>query len=248
MNDPVSSRQVDLLEKEDWRFHAVGPLGTGVGMIATTERASKLSNRVRSFGLPSAPALYLNLAMNARKKRSTFNLAAAFEDHPHPQGIYPEDHEMLFDFFQEFSAEVIFSFTALEAFVNEVIPANFVYEWVNSKKEKMALSRQEVERQVSLDEKLKKVLPIAHNVKSPIGTIYWQNYKVLKKARDRLIHLKSVDRTASGPEHQTIWGHMIAEKDTNFVNAAYSMMGAYPSLIKDRRWYVRAGNLLSKKI
>ena len=244
MTDLKTDRQINLLKKEDWRFYAAGPGGTGLAMIATTEKPSKLSKRVWSFGLPSAPALYLNLAKQARDRRRAIDLSASFIEHPNPQGIWPEDHTSVFDFFQEFSAEVLFSFSAIEAFANEVIPKGYIYESTNSKKEKINLIKAEIERQVPLDEKLKRVIPLAFSIKSPIGTKSWQKYTDLKKIRDRLVHLKSEDRKPSGPEHQTIWGLMIAERDADFVQGAYQIIGAFPTLVNNRRWYQMAGELL----
>lgn len=244
MTDVATERQLDLLNKEDWRFHAIGPGGTGLAIIATTEKPSKLSSRVWSFGLPSAPALYLNLARQARDRRMAFDVSASFIEHPHPQGIWPEDHRLVFDFFQEFSAEVLFSYSAIEAFANEVIPTDYLYEWTNSKKEKIILTKPEVERQISLDEKLKTVIPKAYQLKSPSGTRCWQQYNELKKIRDRLVHLKSLDRKSSGPEQQTIWGLMITQREVDFVNYAYSIIGAFPSLVGNRRWFQLAGGLI----
>lgn len=236
-----TKRQLDLLEKEDWRYHAIGPGGTGLVMLATSEKKSKHSKRVHSFALPSAPALYLSLAKEARKRRLAIEIDSSFIIHPKPQGIWPENHSPVFDYFQEFSAEVIFSFTALEAFANELVPADFTYAWTNRKKEKLSFTGSEIERRVSLDEKLKCVLPQAHNIPSPAGTKPWSEYKELKKIRDRLVHMKSVDRKASGPDDQTIWGLMLWNKKYNYPRVAHSIMGAYPSLVKDRRWHKLAG-------
>ena len=228
---------MDLLKKEDPRFHAIGPGGDGLFMLATSEYPSKLSKKVLSFALPSAPALYLSLACDARLRRQKIDLDGVFIEHPHPQGTYPEDHKMLFDWFQLAAAEIIFSFTAIEAFANENIPTSFEYDWTTSKKEIVKLKGSEIERSVHLDEKLKLVLPKAHSVKNPAGTKAWEQYKNLSRVRDRLVHLKSVDRQASGPENQTIWGLMIAERKTDFVAASHLIIGSFPSLVKGRRWY-----------
>jgi hypothetical protein len=236
MNDQVTERQKQLLEKEDPRFHAVGPGGTGLMMLATTEKLSKLSKHVVSFGLPSAPALYLNLAKAAHARRAEIDVDAALVDHPR-QGTWPDDHTSLFDFFEAFVAEVIFAFSAIEAFANESIPPGFSYTTLNNKKESVTLTKDEIERNISLDEKLKKVLPQAHSVSSPAGAKPWQRFKELKKVRDRLIHLKSVDRRASGPEDQTIWGLMLMERRQNFAQSAREVIGAYGTLVKDRRWF-----------
>ena len=135
-----------------------------------------------------------------------------------------------------FVAEVIFSFTAIEAFANESIQAAFTYSWKNSKEVKQ-LARADIERFVQLDEKLKRVLPEAHNLKSPAGTTAWQGFKELKAVRDRVVHMKSIDRRASGPEHQTLWGLMLEKKQHDFAEVAYQLIGSYPALVSGRRWY-----------
>ena len=229
----ITPRQADLLENEDWRFHMIDAVGTGLGMLATTE---KLSKRHLSFGLPSAPALYLSLARGAHAKRIAIDVDACFLDHPKPQGTWPENHQSLFDFFELFIAEVIFSFTAIEAFANESVPANFSYSWKNAKEVKQ-LARADIERFVQLDEKLKRVLPEAHSITSPAGTKVWQGFKELKAIRDRVVHMKSIDRRASGPEHQTIWGLMLEKREQDFPEIAYRLIGSYESLVHARRWF-----------
>lgn len=248
MSNLPSQYQKDLLEKEDWRYFAIGPYGTGLVSIATVEKVSKLSKKALAFGLPSAPALYLNLAKNAQDRRKSLDVLASFtERHEVYAGDYPKDQKILFDFFQEFAAEVIFSFTAIESFANEMIPLEFRYDWMTSKATKLNLNASEIERQVSLDEKLKSVLPLAHSLKSPAGTKVWENYRKIKNMRDRLIHLKYLDRKSSGPEFQTIWGLMLAERDADFALSAYLVIGAYPSLVKESRWFKQAGELLNVK-
>jgi hypothetical protein len=229
----MTPHQAELLSREDWRFHAIDAVGTGLGMLATIETLAK---RNLSFGLPSAPALYLSLARDAHDRRSSIDVNACFIDHAKPQGTWPEDHRLLFDFFELFIAEVIFSFTAIEAFVNESIPPSFTYSWKNSKEVKQ-LGRADIERLVQLDEKLKRVLPEAHNLNNPAGTKAWQGFKDLKTIRDRVVHMKSIDRRASGPEHQTLWALMLEKKQQDFAEIAYQLIGSYPALVDGRRWY-----------
>lgn len=196
----ATERQMELLSKEDSRFNAVGPGGTGLIMRATTE---VVGSRIVSFGLPSAPALYLYLSRKFFEARQASDINGFFDDHP--QGIWPDSHTKLFDYLENAIAEITFAFTALEAFANESVPKGFKYKWKSAKKEReQELEKADIERHVSLDEKLKKVLPLAHDIKSPSGTKPWQDYKKLKAIRDRLIHLKSVDVKASGPEDSTL--------------------------------------------
>jgi hypothetical protein len=69
--------------------------------------------------LPSAPALFLNLAYKAFVTYRDVEVPTLFD--LHPQGRWPDDVKALFDFCEQYAAHVIFAFTALEAFANEVI-------------------------------------------------------------------------------------------------------------------------------
>jgi hypothetical protein len=243
MNGP-SDRQKALLDAEDWRFHAIGPVGTGLGIIATTENVSLSLSKVVSFGLPSAPALFLSLAGAANRRRASLQLDSVFVGHRPPQGIFPDEHAGLFDYLQEMVAEIAMSFSAIEAFANESIPEGYAYQFTQTNKPIVTLTGVDIERRVSLDEKLSALLPKAHGVKSPKGTKPWESFKKLKALRDRLIHLKRVDRRASGPADQTIWGALIECRNQNFALDALAIIGAFPTLVKDRRWFQLANGAL----
>ncbi len=230
MAEPQSD---DPLLKEDWRYHAIERLNSGTQAIATTER---LAQSVVSFGLPSAPALFLNLARQAHVRRMNIDVYAEFMDHPADQGKWPEDHARLFDYFECFAAEIIFSFIAIEVFVNESIPSSYIFRWRKNKKSE-TLQGAEIERRLPLDEKLKRVLPEAHNLPSPAGTEIWEEYLALKLIRDRLVHLKSIDRKSSGSENQTIWGLMLEKKEQNFPEIARKLIGSFEELTNKRRWF-----------
>jgi hypothetical protein len=105
-------------------------------------------------------------------------------------------------------AHAVFSFTAIESFANEAIPEFFKYT-IYCAGNKETLDKPEIERRINLDEKLDKVLPAALSVGSPKGHKVWEKYRAVKRVRNRLIHLKSIDRKASGPENETIWGTLL---------------------------------------
>lgn len=96
---------------------------------------------------------------------------------------------------------MVFAFTTLESFANEVIAnevkaTSYKYTATRSTKEakpgeKFTYGGEALERNVSLNEKLAQVLPDALGVTSPKGLHLWRGYKSLKEWRDRIIHLKS---------------------------------------------------------
>lgn len=226
----LQSAAAEMLKKEDWRFHAIGQRGGGTVSIATQEFLG--DGEIVGFGLPSPPALFLNLAFTAHRVRSAFDVKELFETHPVPQGRYPDNHSRLFDYFEAAIQEIVFSYSAIESAVNEIIPQEFKYQ-KSRRNQHSLLSKQDIERQVSLEEKLKLVLPQALNVSSPAGGALWPSYLQLQGMRNRLVHLKSVDRKASGSEDQTIWGDLL-RLETTLPEAAARMIEHFYS--PTRRW------------
>ncbi len=224
-------RQDELFEREDGRYYAVDKVGTGIGSIATSER---LGRKVVSFGLPSGPALFLHLANRAFLQVRTVDPRTLFD--AHEQGIWPDSQGPLFDYLESCVAHVVFSFTAIEAFANEAIPESFVYT-VQRDEGTATLSKADIERRIGLDEKLDTILPSVLSVPSPKGTRPWEKYRTLKKLRDRLVHLKAVDRRASGPEDETVWGALLKSHGRAWCNDAHAVIGYFEPAVRNRRWY-----------
>lgn len=242
-DETTAQRQERLLAAEDGRHFAVDKVGTGLGMLATTERVGQVNV---SFSLPSAPALFLHLAHDAFSAYRDVEIPTLFDLHPQ-LGIWPDNHTPLLDFCEQFAAHVIFAFTALESFANEII-ANEVnakgYSYTTTRGakkgqpgEKVTYRGEAIERNVSLSEKLAQVLPDALDVNSPKGLHLWRDYKSLKDWRDRIIHLKMADRQARGPEIPSIWGDMLRNPKEAFCDNAHKIMGCYGSAVTVRRWY-----------
>jgi len=92
----------------------------------------------------------------------------------------------------------------------------------------------DIERKISLDEKLKKALPEILSIKSPAGGTMWKKYSDLQELRDRLVHLKSIDRRASGPKDETVWGSLLRLGTEAYPAIAQQMIAHfYPT---GRRW------------
>jgi len=242
-DETTAQRQERLLAAEDGRLYAVDKLGTGLGHLATTER---LGSAIVGFSLPSAPGLFLNLTHKAFIAYRDVDVPTLFDIHPQ-QGIWPDDHKPLLDFCEQYAAHVVFAFTALESFANEVI-ANEVtssgYSYATTRAtrkgkpgEKVVYRGEAIERNVSLNEKLAQVLPDALSVDSPKGLHVWRDYQNLKKWRDRIIHLKMADRQARGPEVKSIWGDMLRNPKEPFCDNAHKLMGHYGPKVTNRRWH-----------
>jgi hypothetical protein len=158
----------------------------------------------------------------------------------HREGIWPDNQKSLFDYLEESISHVVFSFTALEAFANEVIPEKFTYTFtVDRTGEERTYGKEEIERRINLDEKLGIILPQIFDFKTPKGGALWEKYKIIKKARDRIIHLKSVDKRASGPDDETIWSTLLRIHNEPLCDHAHALIGYFKPAIHDRRYYAK---------
>ncbi len=82
----------------------------------------------------------------------------------------------------------------------------------NLKKCTKLYNKKDIERYISLEDKLSEILPIIVNKSSFKGTSLWEKFINLKKIRDRIIHLKSSDVSSnvfSGNPYEHIWNDLI---------------------------------------
>src|SRR5579863_3102831 len=104
------------LLKEDFRFYAIGTLNDGVAMIATIEN---LNGENISFGLPTSTGMFLNLSLRSRNKIKNTIVETLFNKKN--QGAWPDDHTLLFDFFESMISQVVFAYSSIETFANVTI-------------------------------------------------------------------------------------------------------------------------------
>lgn len=227
----MTDKQDELLTKHDGRYYAIDKFNTGLALLVKAEKVGKLGQV--DFGIPSSPALFLGAAR--RSFLQTRDIDPSLMFYKWQNGHIPVNHSKLFDYFEAFASHVVFSFTALEAFANEAIPADFEYQ-SEKKSEPLVLKKPDIERSINLDEKLHLVLPNALGVATPKGKKPWQQYKLLKAMRDRIIHLKTIDRKSSGSEKESVWGTMLRAHEEPFCDYAHAMMGHYLTA-SNRRWH-----------
>lgn len=190
---------------EDWANPWTGQLVPKGSRITVSSIIQLTKKKQLTIPLPNATALLLNSSANAFAVACAIRNLSKIDNSIRSQVSFHTDKEA-FDYLERMIEAVVLAFTALEAFVNESIPEDFVY--VRHSRSSIVLeatSKSSIERYVSIDEKLTSVLPEVLNCSSPKGSRSWQSYRQLKTTRDRLIHMKTEDRKSSDAEVDTIW-------------------------------------------
>ena len=183
----MTDRQDKLLANEDPRFYAIDKTGTSLSMLSTSETLA--NSPTVDLGLPSDPALFLNIAQAAHQRRSETRVSKLFD--LHPQGRSPDAHGPLFDYLQDAVTEVIMSYSAIEAAINELIgTTSTCHRPSKGGRPSTTLVGNDIERKVSLDEKLRKAIPAITGIASPAGGRLWDDFVNLELVRGRMIHLR----------------------------------------------------------
>ena len=212
---PFKKDEPPLVSACDWRLQAATgvtqpvvvngheyPIGTAMVMSGQTRVGP--SAPIIDFGVPSVAALLLDHA-------ARLDIAAHdFSGRPILLAEKINEHNFgLFEFFESRMASVVYSSCALDAFSNEVISRSYAagFRYIATLKDGISVSYdlESVERKLSLDEKLARVIPAAYSIPTPKGKRPWGNFKKLKRLRDRIVHCKVRDRAASRPDDDVLW-------------------------------------------
>jgi len=218
------------IEDEDWRLYLVTEVkdvsaGAKIdfkpGDIVKACAHLNTDGREAYIHLPSAGALCLEISQHAFERAVAKRLQEIL-----PIGFNKAGEATLFQFLEEMMVSVVFAFTALEAFANEEIPDSYMHTG-KSRGLFVARGKATIEREVSLDIKLGEIIPEALKIPTPKGKSVWEDYKLLKSLRDRLVHIKSPDQRALADDPESVWALLCKYDGESFARRAKSIMNYY---------------------
>lgn len=230
------------IEDIDWRVRVATPIVSDTidddgnvlyqkGTPVTVSTFTKHNDREIGFDNPSATALFLNQSKKAFDH--AINIHPFMRDWP-PEGKNPT--AMVYDYIEEMCSSIVFAYVAIEAFANEEIPENYVYEAERENDSGIFvvqhLGKDKIERMVSLSEKLSTILPEVFEIESPKGSTAWEGFVQLRRLRDRIIHLKTKDRDYSkhGDMYpDSIWKDLLNPDQRDYPLIAKSIILSFKS-------------------
>jgi len=133
------------------RFEPKAPAKHGQ-LLATASANAQLDNQKVTFAVPSHAALCLSVAHAAYVDLLETPLLSFSKKATQITG---DNLAVLYDYFENVFVNVVFSHTALEAFVNQSIPDDFVFTRKRQDKRcNESFNKDQIERNLSLDIKL----------------------------------------------------------------------------------------------
>lgn len=152
------------------------------------------------FITPSMVALQINIANEAlREVRALNNKIQNLHsqqklDDGSINKLLIEHTLEIYNFIEHAQKAIIFSFTALETFINLSIPNNFIWKKTTSRKTEV-YDKEQIERYISWKEKINLVVTDIYEVPQIKKMSFWSDLIELLDIRNRLIHIKSSDDT-----------------------------------------------------
>jgi len=178
----------------------------------------------RYFPSPLADALDLLTARDLRKKGELARVRAWKTcNTPFDQGATTTDERAANDALAYLSSAVLLSFAAIEAYANEKISG--LPPQTELKVGKRVVSQPDMARQLSMEDKLKRVVPLATERPSIAGTALWEEFLGLKDLRDDLVHLKERG-FSSDSAAETPFGRLMLGEAANCVEVAARVIQA----------------------
>ncbi len=237
----------------DWRIRAVLTLGKDIppafpsgpshkkGSPVYLVHSARIGKKdIRGFITPDASALALDISMLSTEKAIRFkemikykNIISSFGE---GISVTEETTPYLYDYFENFMITVIFSFLAVEAYVNAMITLdqNQLFEF---KKKKMRVY--EIERALSTDEKIKYILPQITNKNIQYDSQVWQNFLILKQVRDSIVHLKYKDLFSSEDtiDDNSLYFHFLSKNPLPYTLYGYEIIKFFEDN-ENQRWMI----------
>lgn len=159
-----------------------------------------IENSKIQFLTPSMVALQINIANESIRKVKKLKdrikiIPSEQEKDDRELGEKMIGHTLeVYEFIEQAQKSIIFSFTALETFVNLSIPKDFIWEKTTTRKKEI-YNKEQIERYIPWKEKINLVITDIYKLPEIKQTKFWSSLMELLEIRNRLIHIKSSDDT-----------------------------------------------------
>lgn len=152
----------------------------------------KHKNEIAIIPIPDLTLIYFDSAYNLNKDRLKFEKELLPKLIASNIKFGEEFTNDIYHYYGNASGCIIFLFTALESFINHILPEDKIYV-VPSERSTIHYTKAQIQKSINFDDKIKKVLPNLLEGKSFFKkqTSSTQQITNLKNLRDDLVHTKS---------------------------------------------------------
>ncbi|RQO75592.1 hypothetical protein DBR43_09655 [Pedobacter sp. KBW06] len=211
-NDPRARKPDILLYQDDFsKKH-----------IFSDDWVLKFDDRSVLMIRPNDVSIYAKICDRNLKEAQVFFDEYILDRNEYNHHTFPtmDKQKKYLDYFELITTALIFSFTALEAFINMMVAKGHPYLAKNGKR----ITKKATE-EYNLSDKLKILLKDILSTPDPQQAVWWEDFRKLLKLRNQTIHTKE---SVSEKRYSKL-----LEKDT------YRLIGVYKDIISYYGYYVK---------
>lgn len=226
---PEEFEEHENLTHFDWRCQAVTTLNWDQNVLGIDYQDWTaialiwqifLNNKRAIFYLPNMTWVFLDFANKLYNNVNWYFVFANFEK---INWIYsPISYENFLNVLQSRIWNIIFSFSALECFINDSIPTEYTY--TNAKWR--ICNKSFIEEKFTMNDKMEKIMKNIFNITNLEENIL-EKYRKIKYLRDRIVHLKDIDKASSWPEEDTIRKDFLTKDFCNYALEVKDIIGYF---------------------
>lgn len=192
----------------------------------------KHSKGIAVIPIPDLTLVYYDSAYNQNRQRKELETELLNKLTSKSDKFGEDATNEIYHYYSNASGCIIFLFTSLESFINHIIPDNKSFSQ-ETERNTTYYDKKQIQRHISFDDKLKKVLPQLLNGANFFShqTTHTQHIANLKKLRDELIHTKS--DISFGNQEELIKRLLQFKYDETFTAVAKFMNFYKPNYVVD---------------
>lgn len=169
-------------------------------MIVKEVDAVKINKKEITYFTPNNVAILLSISNKSCKEAKSLYHNYFKHDNKIFDDDVPERSIKLVDYIELIQSSIVFSYTALETFINLSIPDDYVFENQNNKGIVEHYNKEAIERWLDLKKKLN-ILKDVYQTKKLENQKWWTYFKLLEQYRNSIIHQKSIKSTGFYKEY-----------------------------------------------
>lgn len=185
-----NSFKKDIRDERSIKLHSKN--NDKIYFFSKGKEAKYLDKKVIYF-TPNNVSLSLNLMKKSYKRSKELLKTLLSKSDSKVIKLVEQDKKTLYDYFEEITTSIIFSYISVESFANAAIPEDFIYEKINDKKVKELWNKESIERWLSTSQKVSDILPIILNTNEIKKEDFWIRFKELEKIRNEIVHQKTIE-------------------------------------------------------
>lgn len=182
-----------------------------------------------SFPTPNNVSLFASIAKKEKQQAKNIFSSLITKDIKNKKElkISDKDTPRLFNYFEHIQSSVIAIYTALEAFANIAIPAEFTHTFKNSKGITETWDKKAIERWYKTSDKLCELLPKILESDSPKTMPNWSRFKELENIRNDIIHQKTVPNDQDKKIDSTFLKKLLTSEIFNIIDSGFELISFF---------------------